>query len=235
MSLRRILLPLGVAAVAVCGLAQPAFAGMLRCAEQTLTPKDRGQLATAIKSALPASVPIDASPGICRNPGSARAWLETKHHTNAEGAQEWWVVNCTRETRDWNCESPERKREISLSAPLSGAVRHLSIEFDDKTTMEQARELSIRSFQILEATADPPSECIEAGQDTVDADGWSKMQNLYRLKPSDVNLTATVSMDGDSFSVWISQDGGLALTFLRPSRAADAPTLKCWSEWVVVT
>jgi hypothetical protein len=48
-------------------------------------------------------------------------------------------------------------------------------------------------------------------------------------------LSATVSHDDETFSVELSDDGGLAITFQSKRTDTDPFTPICWREWGIVT
>ena len=128
--------------VLVLSTAAPVHAQMRRCAQHTLEHRDFERLTRVMKAALAPSVRIDAAPQVCRNSENASSWLETRHHTAADGATEWWILQCNRERGNWSCERPELKREISAEMTIASQMRHLVIHFDERTSILNARELT---------------------------------------------------------------------------------------------
>jgi hypothetical protein len=221
--------------VLVLGTTVPAHAQMRRCAQHTLEHRDLERLMRVMKAALAPSVRIDTAPQVCRNSGNAFSWLETRHRTATDGATEWWMLQCNRKRGDWLCERPEHKREISVKITIASQVRHLVIHFDERTSILDARELTQRALDVIEDDHAPLAECVGEVPGKTDPAAWSKAHSQYRLTPSQTELSATVSHENETFSVWLSEDGGLAITFQPKRTDTDPFTPICWSEWVIVT
>jgi hypothetical protein len=98
-----------------------------------------------------------------------------------------------------------------------------------------ARELTQSAFDVIENDRAPLAECEGEVPGQTDPAAWSKALGQYRLTPAQSELSATVSHDNETFSVSLSDDGGLAITFQPRRTDTDAFTPICWSEWVIVT
>ena len=219
----------------VLGTAVPVHAQTRQCAQHTLEHRDLERLMRVMKAALAPSVRIDTTPQVCRNSENAFSWLETRHRTATNGATEWWILPCDRETGDWSCERPEHKREISVEMTIASQVRHLVIDFDERTSVLDARELTQRAFDAIEEDHAPLAECEGEAPGKTDSAAWSKALSQYRLSPSQTTVSATVSHDDETFSVSLFDDGGPVITFRPKHTETDSFTPICWSEWVIVT
>jgi hypothetical protein len=221
--------------VPMLGTTLPGHAQMRRCAKHTLEHRDFERLMRVMKAALAPNVKIDTVPVVCRNPENASSWLETRHRTATDGATEWWVLHCNREHHDWSCDRPELKRETLVEVTLASKIRHLAIHSDERTSIRDARELTQRAFNVLENEHDSLGECVDGAPDKKDPVAWNKAQGQYRLTPSQTELSASVYHDAETFSVWLSENGGLAITFQPKLTGTDSFMPKCWSEWIIVT
>lgn len=230
--------PLGMLLLLLAwGIMAPAQAQVLKCQSGHLGKQDEKRVLTLIRTLLPRGVELDGSPSECRNPGWAQVWVSTRHRPTGDGATEWWVQVCRRESRKWSCDRTEHHLEVDFDTTLSGINRHIKTQFGADVGVQRARELTVRAFQLLQdpGAVAPTHQCGREPQPETDAKEWEKLKIQFGLKPSDVEIAADVSFDeSGTISVDLFDAGGPAVTF-SVSPAEGQPVLDCWGIWVIVT
>jgi hypothetical protein len=209
---------------------------MLICKSNSTDTHDHERLREAILKVLPTDVPLTGGlPDICRNWGSARAWLTTTPRLRSDGVTEWWNVDCERGKRQWTCEAPTHSQLVWVYAEVDKILRRLEVSFDDATGLARARALAVRTIQILQdVNAEPLLQCGASprGEDDRRRE-WETIRSPFRLMPDDTAVELAVhSADRGVFNVM--RDVSLGLTFQDPGddgRSAEV----CWSLWVTVT
>jgi hypothetical protein len=230
------------AAVCVIGLAPvlmlpavPAHAGARLCKSRLTDSRDHERLREAILKVLPTGVPLTGGlPEVCRNRGSAVAWLTTSPRLSSNGVTEWWNVNCERGTRQWTCESPTHRQLIWVYAEIDDILRRLEVSFDEMTGLARARALAVRSVQIAQnLTGEPPPYCGTRTSDEDNRRDWEKARSEYRLQPKDTAVEISVeSTEAGTFDV--IRNGSFGLRFRNAGDAALSGEV-CWTRWVVTT
>jgi hypothetical protein len=215
--------------------ASPVHAQMLICKSHSTDSHDHEHLRAAILKVLPADVPLTGGlPEVCRNRGSAHAWLTTSPRLTSDGVTEWWDVNCSRGSQQWACDPPAHRQLIWVYADVDGILRRLEVSFDDVTGLARARTLAVRAMHIIQdLAAEPPRECGSHGSAEDARRDWEKTGRRYRLKPEDTAIELSVeSTDRGAFEVLTN--GLFGLRFNDPG---DEPLSSevCWGQWIVVT
>jgi hypothetical protein len=224
-----------LALLGACVLNAPrAHAGVLICKSHYTDSHDRLRLRAALEEVLPPGVSAEAVPDVCRNRGSARAWLRTWSRLRSDGVTEWWEVACQRAKNDWTCETPAHRQLIWVYADVGGVFRRLEVSFDDATDLARARVLAVHAWRIIE---DPSSTPVSACGSKSDIEGrreWEKVQRASALTPKDTVLELSVESDASGgVDVITHGDEGLGLHFTDGSDASPSKR-PCWTEWVVV-
>jgi len=223
-----------IVAVALAVLALPLVpwtgseAQTLICASDALAKPDQRRLLNAARAGLPDDVTLQA-PTACRNPGSARAWLETERRPTAEGAQQWWTINCKRGQRDWSCDPPHLQRSATMTLVIDGRVRTINLSFDGSISLADAQELTSRAWSIYEDATAAPAAC-----SSLERKDWERMRAAYPLNLSASELDASVSLEEEAREVSLFGHSGLTLSF-RPDSNGQFTLPACWIEWIVVT
>lgn len=212
-----------------------AQAQMLRCKYNYTDTRDHAALRGALQQALPSKARIEPLPTICRNPGSARAWLSTTPRLRGDGVTEWWDLACHRDTGEWACEVPVHRQLIWVYTEVAGKLRRLETQFDDATGLELTRALAVRAMQILsDPGAEPPAACRKSAE-AQDRSFWEKSRSAFweLTKDSGIELSIEADEDGSIDVITNAGTGPLALHFTGTN---DGPVGQvCWALWIVVT
>ena len=181
------------------------------------------------------NVPVESLPTVCRNPGSALAWLSTAPRLRTDGATEWWAVQCKRETGEWACEVPVHRQLIWVYVEAGGLLRRVEVSFDGETGLVRARALAVRTTEIIQDSAARAPEACGRLADAESQRRWEKYRNEFWQQPKDSAPALSVeSTDRGTVDVITnSGDGPLGLKFMTTKDGSFAPV--CWVEWVVVT
>ena len=209
-----------------------AHAQQLRCDYHTLTARDYLRLMGVIRSILPPGATVKDLV-FCRNPYGAHSWLEEPHRVAADGGTEWWDLHCQRVRRDWSCDIPQHERETTMEIILASVTRKLTVRFDVNTSIGDARELAQHAIDAVESEDTDLGECIRPG--TKDHEEWRKEQGSYRAASSEATSLITVDHDDENYTVWLTEHGGLGITFSRRKAASNQLMPLCWTERVIVT
>jgi hypothetical protein len=185
------------------------------------------------QTAVPGIV-FDGTSHYCRNPADATAWLESRHHTAADQALEWWSVVCNRNRIDWACDVPTLHRQVDITQPIAGAAHRVTIQFDQYTPIERARALTRRAIDMFwaDAESEVPRQCSQPVQS--DRTAWELTRKEYQRELSSSPLFATVSTDDRASEVLLFSNGGPAFDF-KPGSGASDLDFDCWTMWIVVT
>jgi hypothetical protein len=212
-----------------------ADAGVLICRSHYTDSGDRARLRNAMQQALPIGVSGEGTVSVCRNRGSARAWLSTWSRPRSDGATEWWDVSCRRNARDWECETPVHRHLVWVYVELDGVLRRLEVSFDDATGLARARVLAVRAMQFIQDPASGPLPGCQAEPSADSRLAWEKMRRMYALTAKDTAVALAVeSNERGAVDVFTNGGvGGLALTFTDGSGRSPSNDV-CWGEWVVV-
>jgi hypothetical protein len=229
MRIHGLLAPGLVLAIALGTAGASLDAQELRCDSDELSGSDYDHAMAAIKSVLPGGATIDSQLWICRNPERATASVETKHKNNPLGFHQWWLLTCSREHKPWSCDKPDEVRELRIPVQFLGTARSATIQFGSDQSAAEAREVATQVYARLQPGADPPQAC-EVGQTAQD---WARKAQDYRQTTSE--LRATLNVLDQQILVELSDWSGLAFVFEPDTPSAGHATLKCWSEFVVVT
>lgn len=212
--------------------ASQAHAGVLRCSSHFTGFHDRALLRTAMQEAMPPGVSAWGIPDICRNPGSAYAWMSSWARRTPDGVTHWWDFNCHRQRGPWECDSPVQRNLIWVYADVGGILRRLEVRFDDDTGLDRARQLAVHAAQIVQDPASAPLAACGSGSREEERAQWEKARRAQILQPRDVavGLSVETAADGGVDVIWEpAADFGLRFT----DGTATSPPV-CWAQWVVV-
>src|SRR6202022_1620974 len=96
-----------------------------------------------------------------------------------EGTEDWWVTSCSRERRDWSCDSRVGRRMANLDLTIRGLQRQLTLIFDDNTAAATAKDLTVRAFRLFDDEDSPRRRCSSnpdiGNVENIDAD-WSEVR-----------------------------------------------------------
>ena len=224
--------------IALVVAAPQADAGTLICKSSYTDSKDREHLSAAMQRVFPFGVRAVGIPDICRNPGTARAWLSTWAHLRSDGITEWWMVVCARESRDWTCEPPVHRRLIWVYAEVGGTLRRLEVSFDDATELAQAQRSAVHAVRIIQDPSSAPLPACGFPSTDERQREWKNKQDAHALTPADTVVELAVESEETGVVHVITNGGdkgsGLGLAFTDGSSGLPAEGRACWEEWVVV-
>jgi hypothetical protein len=209
-----------------------ARAAIRICKSNYTDSNDRARLRAAMQRVFSPGVPMEGIPDICRNRGSAGAWLSTSPHLKSDGVTEWWTVSCERKSHDWVCEAPVHRQLIWVYAEAGGIWRRLEVSFDDATALAQAQQWSVRAVQIIQDSSAPLPACGSASIAERQRE-WEKVQRENSLTPADTAIELSVETD-ENGAVHVSTITQLDLTFTDASSDPAAGARACWAQWIVV-
>jgi hypothetical protein len=212
----------------------PAGAALRICASSTLSQQDHRRLYKAARATVPDGESWQEPLSVCRNRGSADAWLETPQRFVSEGAHEWWSLHCKRSRRDWTCEPPRMQRSATMMLVVAGQERRVNLSFDGTTSFAEAKELTSRAWAIFEDAHSIPTPCERSSGDEGDDEAWAKARADYSLDSTTNDLQVRLWTEKDVIEVMLFEGAGLGFKFRRRHVSDHSLVLKCWSEWVIV-
>jgi hypothetical protein len=212
-----------------------AQAGTRICRSRLTDSHDRDLLRAAMQQVMPPGVPSEGIPDVCRNPGSANAWMSTWARLRSDGVTEWWDIDCQRsKTQQWACESPVHRQLVWVYGEVGGILRRLEVSFDDASGLNRARLLAVRAMQIIQDPASAPISACGSRSSEDNRSEWEKAQHAYALTPQDRAIELSVESDEDGV-VDVTRGGvGLGLRFTDGSGGTSSSRV-CWAMWIVVT
>src|SRR5262249_41679911 len=99
---------------------------------------------------------------------------------------------------------------------------------------DDIRKLTRYVVAILEDQADGPKYCGNGKADQIDGPLWRKVEEDFRTNVRKTELSAQVSSEGREHVFYLTSNF-IGFIFETNASSASGYSIKCWSEYVVVT
>jgi hypothetical protein len=180
--------------------------------------------------ALPVGIEPQPASEIC----DGSAWLETRPVVAADGVREWWNSQCDRDERTWTCYPAWLRRETEITAVVAGQSRNFTIQFDEHTSLDDIRKMTVYVVAILEEQVDRPKYCGYGKDDQIEGRLWRRLEEDLRTNVRKVELSARVSFEGGE-RVFLLTSNFIGFNFETDASAPNGYSIKCWSAYVIFT
>jgi hypothetical protein len=222
---------IALAVALLLGVAAPeiAQAGMRKCEDHFLDADDDMRLRAAALKVLPKSVHLDEV-GACWNPRNAYAWISTKKGTSIEGVQQWYEFPCSRKAQPWRCDPPEFKQLTTVSLRGGDITQHVTLSFDQQTSLERAKLLAVRALTIYaDPTARLPSCLSDDSKDERSLTLHWQYRHPVESDPVHVSVSRNEKIDTASLD-----DVSVNIGFPVGPEETEVSSGPCWNEFVIV-
>ena len=229
----KLILPALLLAACAAFVPPPAEAGIRKCDVPSLTPKDAVRARLAAKKASKGKLTEFDVTDACRYPGGANVVAKTPRATNAEGAQEWWYLFCSRHgVGAWSCDQPHAARAVDMSVTVEGIERQVHLSYVPGLTLSTLRALVQRAFALYYDPAFVPASCALHGSMLIHTD-WTKAgpRERHARDETEICVSADVFASGQ---VEINLIGNIAVDFTLEEANDPATARGCWGEKLVI-
>jgi len=214
-------------------ISPPAEAGIRKCDIPSLTPKDAARARAAAKRASKGKLADFDVTDACRYPGGANVVARTPRLVNAEGAQEWWYLFCSRHGLGaWSCDKPHAARAADMGVTIDGIERHVQLSYVPGLTLPTLRALVQRAFALYYDPAFTPESCTLHGRMLLETD-WTKPGPRERHARDETEICVSADLVAGS-QVEINLIGSLAVNFTLEEAKDPATARGCWGEILVI-
>jgi len=220
-----------VAASALFSLAaiapRGAMARIHNCEHASLLPEDAERLALVAKHVLPANSELMLAER-CRWADSAFAWVTTARVVAGNGVAQWWMASCSRDARNWTCDSGVLHQEIEKDIDVEGLSRQVKIRFGAETSLETAESLSSEALRIYVKASESLPRCSGTqGEES----SWRALRDSHPLPAPSEEIRITISRESNRAWVWFGEfarpgDVQTGIAFPVPD---TQPSGRCWS------
>jgi hypothetical protein len=213
-------------------LSSPALAGIRKCDIPSLGPEDARQARAAASRASKGKLKEFDVSNACRYRGGANVVATTPHILNAEGAEEWWFLFCSRIRGHWDCEAPHPQRSAQTRITIEGIERNVSITYDPGVSSAAMRTLVQHAFAQYYDPATDSAMCAGGFMLPLDQPGWEKARSENRHAADELEIYVSGYVFSGGVRLLLIRNVAIEFSSEEVSAAEDAKG--CWGELVIV-